>query len=412
MPVKIAAGRHVVDPFAGRQFVGAIGDARVVREQHQVPGVTAECLHHREDRLRLGQVQAFVLCDARGRYLEFARHDAGGRKGAHRRAGEDQVRPELAFAQASRHLRCVLLAASIEDAVPVLLSGQAEVGLGMAHEREPAHAVGRRAGRLDGLQLALAGPCRGSFACDLHDAIDHAGRITAHRLVRGGRKRLAGAQAEARAVTRADDLVILDLAAGQPAAVVRAEVVDGKELARRCCRRRRRRHRLPPRRSRPVPDVRGGRDAGPVRHDTAFMLSRSTLAIGRPSRNPIRRDAVKPIAGGSGRGVHAAHSPANRFRLKQPGDRRSLAHLSDYIMPVCSRAASDIIDWSQGGSKTSFTSTSLTVGIDPDLVARLRRPVRRPCRNRARSASSCTATLAAVAVGSRRTRTPGPARRC
>ena len=56
----------------------------------------------------------------------------------------------------------------------------------------------------------------------------------AHRLVGRRRQRPAGAQAKARAMARADDLGALDCAARQLRAVVRAHVLDREELVRRC----------------------------------------------------------------------------------------------------------------------------------------------------------------------------------
>ena len=58
-----------------------------------------------------------------------------------------------------------------------------------------------------------------------------------HRLIRGRRERLAGAQAEARAMARADDFVAFDRSTREFRAVVRADVLD-REIRPRCGRRR------------------------------------------------------------------------------------------------------------------------------------------------------------------------------
>ena len=103
----------------------------------------------------LGQVKPLVLRDAFGGHLELACHDAGRRQGAHGRARQDQVRLELACAQPPRHLGRVLLAPPVEHAIPVLLAGQAEVRLGVPHQRQAVQRLDRLTRGLDSLDLLL-----------------------------------------------------------------------------------------------------------------------------------------------------------------------------------------------------------------------------------------------------------------
>ena len=209
--VKTRAGRHVVDLLAGRQAVGEIGDARIVAEHHHVAarrrrargGPRAIALGRPGTGARPGAMRL-------RRHFQFARHDRCGRHGAHRRARQHQVGLQLARAQASRHLRRIALAATLSTRSQSCWSGQRPVGLGVPHERDAvSFAAAPR-------HVAVA-VTRVGVAC-----------APARRRAASGR---AGAQAEARAVTRADDLVALDRAAGQAAAVVRADVVDGEKFA-------------------------------------------------------------------------------------------------------------------------------------------------------------------------------------
>src|SRR5215472_3268961 len=132
-----------------------------------------------------------------------------------------------------------------------------------------------------------------------HDpAVLLAHRVGAHRLVGRRGEGVAGAQVEARAVPRADELAGLDLRAREGLAVVRAAVFDGVQL------------------------LAAAHDHH--RHAVDFGLEGYAFAEG------VHRPDVDPFA---------------------------------QNMPVWSRAASDIIDWFQGGSKVSDTCASRTVGI-------------------------------------------------
>ena len=66
----------------------------------------------------------------------------------------------------------------------------------------------------------------------------------------------------------------------------------------------------------------------------------------------------------------SATAAAGRLRLCVP-QQQQLSHAAGryQVMPVCRRAASDIIDWLQGGSNVSLTSTRPTVGMTFELFA-------------------------------------------
>jgi len=124
----------------GADLVGGVpyNDTDAHRHIAIVFDLAAEFVDDLKHLLRVREIQPLVLCDVLGRYLEFARHDAGGRQCTDGRAGENQVGLELARAQASRHLRSVLLTTPVEYPVPVLLAGQRPVRLRVADEGQAA----------------------------------------------------------------------------------------------------------------------------------------------------------------------------------------------------------------------------------------------------------------------------------
>src|ERR1700683_3394404 len=122
----------------------------------------------------------------------------------------------------------------------------------------------------------------------------------ANRFIGGRRQCLTRSQAESRAVTRANDFGPFNRAAREFGAVVRADVLNGEIFLAAA------RH----------------RNVAPAQCD----------------RDPL------PLADGGG-GPRV--DPRRRFH---------------HIIPVCSRASSDIMLWFHGGSKTSSTLARVTVG--------------------------------------------------
>ena len=168
-----------------------------------------------------------------------------------------------------------------------------------------------------------------SFAGHLDETVHHPRRVASHGLVGGRRQCLAGAQAEARAVARADDLVILRPRRRRDRRRRACRRPRSRRTRRRCCRRRRRRRRLRPRRSRPAVSKRRER-RGPSSHHARLQL------------RGLRHHRLVP---------------------------RRVEHQFDVGLA------------SRSGSCSTFSLHVL-------------RPARRPCRSRARSASSCTSTRA------------------
>jgi len=62
---------------------------------------------------------------------------------------------------------------------------------------------------------------------DFHDAVDDAHRIGVHGKHRGQRSDLARQEVESRAVARALDQAVVELALSEHAAIMRADIVDG-----------------------------------------------------------------------------------------------------------------------------------------------------------------------------------------
>src|SRR5262249_34624615 len=135
--------------------------------------------------------------------------------------------------------------------------------------------------------------------------------VGAQWLVGGRRERFAGAQAEVREMSWADDLAVLHLGSLQRFTIVRAAVLDRVQLGT------------------PAPD------------DQVLALQ----------RHGERRRLADRVGG-----THI-----------DPPDTHTMPRPCAQNIPVCSRAASDIMLWFQGGSKVNVTRASRTVGMRPIL---------------------------------------------